>query len=238
MSVKKTTTLFLLTIISLFVVREGYALELSETSLQVNCSGGSDVNVNTGCVITDPDGLKYGLGSTNKYVEDFEGDYNVTNDGGGEIFFNLTKSGIYTITIYAKSPSVGEAKAYQNNYFEELRGYGFTDDKSPLQFTFVYRSGEAVTDIKKTVTVESFLNDLSLVKELGLVLNSAVYESISARIKRVITGNDGDITSLAKAYQNKLNSIIKELQGQSGKAFKGYGAAVLIYDISALLGSK
>lgn len=225
--------IFLICAVTMFSIQPSYALELSESSVQINCNG-----VNTSCVITDPDGLKFGLDSSKNYVEDFEGDYNVTSNGGGEIFLNLTKSGTYRVTFFSPQPVAAEARVFQNKYFNNLKGYGFTQMESPLEFTFLYRGDEALAELTKFVTLKSFLNDLDLVKKLGLVINSAVFDNLSRRIKDILNNSDGDIAAISLTDQSKLNAIINELKAQSGKALRGYSAEVLIYDINAILGSN
>lgn len=114
-----------------------------------------------------------------------------------------------------------------DNALNKIRGIISSNNDETIGVDY---SQDQVSEIKRVVSVQNLINDLSELKNLNLIDNGGIYNSLLAKatISQIINLINKN-TSL-----NILNSLLNELNAQRGKHITEDAYQILLYDVNYL----
>lgn len=141
-------------------------------------------------------------------------------NGKYQIKLSSNKTGFYEINI-------ANFEKNGNNALNKIKGVISSNNDETIGVDY---SQDQVSEIKRVVSAQDLISDLSELKKLNLIDNGGIYNSLLAKatISQILNSIN------KKTSLNILNSLLNELNAQRGKHITEDAYQILLYDVNYL----
>jgi hypothetical protein len=219
----------------------GFVIDPTDNISELDFSLGDVADI----LVTDPTGRSTGLdpakgnvqvipGSAH-YVDSLDNDVTGEADLKPDHFINIFQPQSGNYSVFVTGAKLGAYVLGINAFSEDgtrqppLSASGIANLGSSSTYQLQFSSSPGTTpNITRVATFQSTLDDINNSRQLGLIDNSGIANSLSNKIQHAANASEPERT-------NTLNAFINEVNAQSGKHITGIAVQVLIDDVNSLM---